>query len=230
MAPVDTVYQIWRNFEGFPDFMDNIEEVRDLGNGRSHWKAKAPLGQTAEWDAQIVRDEAAREIAWRSIETRDTSVTTEGAVRFEPEGDATRFHVTLGYEPLGSAQNIIAKIFADPEGQVEGDLARFKDGVERGGQFQQSARVVREGEIPGAPPQSRQAAERDSQVQGHHPPTDHIEKMPGGRGMSDEPQEGRPTTTGTPGGTLGAPTERELKANPADPSEKGDMRDRGVMP
>jgi hypothetical protein len=31
----------------------------------------------------------------------------------------------------------------------------------------------------------------------------------------------RPTTTSTPGGTLGAPTERELKADPEAASEKG---------
>ena len=56
-APVDIVYRAWHNFENFPKFMDNIEEVRVVGNGRSHWKAKGPLGSDAEWDAETTLDE-----------------------------------------------------------------------------------------------------------------------------------------------------------------------------
>lgn len=35
-APVDLVDRAWHNFENFPAFMSNIEEVRVVGGGRSH--------------------------------------------------------------------------------------------------------------------------------------------------------------------------------------------------
>ena len=35
-ASVDLVYQAWHNFENFPRFMDNIEDVRVVSGGRSH--------------------------------------------------------------------------------------------------------------------------------------------------------------------------------------------------
>lgn len=81
-APVDIVYAAWHNFENFPSFMHNIEEVRVVSGGRSHWKAKGPLGTTAEWDAEMTLDENERAIGWRSI-AGSSSVMTGGRVNFE---------------------------------------------------------------------------------------------------------------------------------------------------
>lgn len=234
MAPADTVYQVWRNFEHFPDFMQNVEEVRDLGGGRSHWRAKGPLGQAAEWDAEIVVDDAGHAIGWRSVESPDASVRTEGLVMFQPEGEATRLRVRLGYEPAaGGVANVVAAIFANPDKQVEEDLQRFKEGMERGAQYAQSSRIVREGDsLEDAPPQSQEAAmahgdaeERDeSQVVGRRPRMSANDaETPLGPGMPDDPQHG-PTTTSTPGGTLGAPTEADLKRNQQSISERTDTR------
>ena len=54
-APPDTVYQVWHNFENFPGFMRNVEEVRPMGAGRFHWRAHGAPGFDAEWDAEITR-------------------------------------------------------------------------------------------------------------------------------------------------------------------------------
>src|SRR5216117_2006610 len=43
----DEVYRFWRNFENLPRFMKHLESVRVTGSRRSHWKAKAPAGMTA---------------------------------------------------------------------------------------------------------------------------------------------------------------------------------------
>lgn len=131
-APRQAVYEVWHNFENFPRFMDNIEEVRVVSAGRSHWKAKGPLGSNAEWDAEMTLDEPEKAIGWRSIES-NPSVTTAGRVDFDDLGDSTRLHVTLQYDaPAGALGNIVAKIFSDPEKQVEEDLNRFKETIERG--------------------------------------------------------------------------------------------------
>lgn len=133
-APRDTVYRAWRNFENFPMFMDNIEEVRLVGGNRSHWKAKGPLGSDAEWDAEMTLDEPGEAIGWRSIEGNQ-SLSTAGRVNFTDEAPGcTCVQVVLQYDaPAGVAGNIVTQIFANPDAQVEEDLKRFKDEVEAGG-------------------------------------------------------------------------------------------------
>ncbi|MEX2227838.1 MAG: SRPBCC family protein [Dehalococcoidia bacterium] len=232
-APADTVYQVWRNFENFPNFMSNIEQVQDMGDGRSHWKAKGPLGVNAEWDAEIVVDEPGRAIAWRSLED-GANVHTDGAVRFEAAGDATRLFVTMSYDaPAHGLGELAAKIFANPEKQVAADLRRFKEMIETEGQagYQRSTEEVVGHGTPNTTmrvnPQSGTSQDDDNAVQGKYPTSAGTAEPPYGPGMSnDETVRGapRPTTTGTPGGTLGAPTERDLKRDQGSISERTDTR------
>jgi hypothetical protein len=136
-APVDEVYQVWHNFENFPQFMDNLEEVEVFDGGRSHWRAKGPLGTAAEWDAEMTLDEPGRAIGWRSIASK-SSVKTAGRVTFahDPTADGTRIDVELEYEsPGGAVGEIVTKIFANPDAQVDEDLRRFKEAIERGSQM-----------------------------------------------------------------------------------------------
>jgi uncharacterized membrane protein len=129
-APAPAVYAVWHNFENFPRFMSNIKEVRAMADGLSHWKAKGPLGASAEWDAEVTMDEPAHAIGWRSID--GSSLTTAGRVDFDDLGDTTRGRVMLQYDaPAGPAGNLVAKLFSDPERQVGEDLDRFKLAMER---------------------------------------------------------------------------------------------------
>lgn len=131
-APIDIVYAAWHNFENFPNFMGNIEEVRVVSANRSHWKAKGPLGASAEWDAEITMDKPNEAIGWRSIEG-DSSLKTAGRVNFRDAGSATNLDVTIEYEsPGGLVGDVVTKLFANPEQQVEEDLARFKELIESG--------------------------------------------------------------------------------------------------
>ncbi len=131
-APVDVVYGAWRNFENFPRFMDGLEDVRVFGSGRSHWKAGGMLGTDAEWDAELTLDQPNRAIAWHSLEGRSV-VTAAGHVEFFASGDATILEVSLEYDaPPGEADDVVAKLFSDPEGRVEADLERFKEAIEQG--------------------------------------------------------------------------------------------------
>jgi len=133
-APVNLVYRAWHNFENFPLFMDNIEEVRVVSGGRSHWKAKAPLGTHAEWDAEITQDEPNGCIGWRSIQGPNSGIETAGRVNFRDCGDgSTEVEVTIQYDPpAGVVGDVVTKIFKDPQRQVEADLQRFKETIEKG--------------------------------------------------------------------------------------------------
>src|SRR6185369_16003143 len=51
-VPVRTAYNQWTQFEEFPQFMEGVEEVRQLDDRRLHWRAKV-AGKTEEWDAVI---------------------------------------------------------------------------------------------------------------------------------------------------------------------------------
>jgi uncharacterized membrane protein len=133
-APRDAVYRAWKNFENFPMFMDNIEEVRVVSGNRSHWKAKGPMGNAAEWDAEMTLDEPGEAIGWRSIEGNQ-SLSTAGRVNFEDESEgSTCVHVVIQYDaPAGAAGNLVTQIFSNPDKQVEEDLQRFKEEFEGGG-------------------------------------------------------------------------------------------------
>ena len=127
-APVATVYAAWRNFENFPSFMKNIEEVRTTSERMSHWKATGPLGMAAEWDAEITLDEPNKAIGWRGVEG-PSSVINSGRVNFKEEGaNRTCVDVTIEYAaPGGVLGDLAAKIFANPDHQVEEDLERFRE-------------------------------------------------------------------------------------------------------
>ena len=131
--PRREVFGFWRNFENLPRFMDHLESVRVLDEGRSHWIAKGPAGSRVEWDAEI-HDEIPDElIAWRSLAGAD--VDHEGSVQFRPApNDATEVRVVLRYEPLaGKVGAAVARLFGeDPSRQVAEDLRRFKQVLEAG--------------------------------------------------------------------------------------------------
>jgi len=128
------LYRHWHDFANLPRFMHHLEAVRDLGGGRSHWQAKAPLGQTVEWDATIVNEVENELIAWQSVE--GAQINNAGSVRFTsaPADRGTEVRVTPSYEPpAGKAGVTVAKILGEEPGrQVSDDLRRFKQLIETG--------------------------------------------------------------------------------------------------
>jgi uncharacterized membrane protein len=130
----EELYAYWRDLERFPDFMAHLEEVASAGPGRSHWKAKGPLGMSVEWDAEITEDVAGERISWRSLE--GAKVENSGTVRFVPApgGQGTEVHLELRYDmPGGSVGSLLAKLLGEePALQIKDDLRRFKQIVETG--------------------------------------------------------------------------------------------------
>jgi uncharacterized membrane protein len=125
----EEAYDFWRNFENLPRFMAHLESVRVMDPRRSYWKAKAPLGATVEWVAEITEDRPNELIAWRSVESSD--VPDAGRVRFVPAPDrqSTEVHVELTHAPPGGIIGAtIARLFGEePSLQVDDDLRRFKE-------------------------------------------------------------------------------------------------------
>jgi len=51
-APREVVFRYWSNFENFPNFMQNVEEVKMSGQNTSNWTVKGPLDKSVEFDAR----------------------------------------------------------------------------------------------------------------------------------------------------------------------------------
>jgi len=132
--PPGELYRFWRNFENLPRIMAHLESVTVVDDRRSRWKAKAPAGQSVEWDAEIIREEPERLISWRSID--EATVPNAGSVHFADAGGdrGTVVRVVLEYQPpAGQLGRLVAKLFGEePDVQVREDLRRFKSMMEAG--------------------------------------------------------------------------------------------------
>ncbi len=131
-APVEDIFRYWSNFENFPRFMSNIEEVRMTAQDTSHWRVKGPLGKSVEFDAKTTEMDPNRGIGWNTVEG---DVMTSGEIRFEETSPGrTRVEVTMNYAnpPGGAVGEKVANILSNPERNLTEDLGNFASIVERG--------------------------------------------------------------------------------------------------
>src|SRR5579863_937527 len=130
-VPVEEAFEFWTNYRNFPRFMAHLREVRDLGNGRSHWVAAGPAGASVEWDAEITRIEPNSAIAWQSVP--GSSIDTGGEVHFHSSPDGTtRLDIRLCFNPpAGSVGHLVGSLLrADPRQAMNEDLRRLKSLLE----------------------------------------------------------------------------------------------------
>ena len=123
----EELYRFWRDFKNLPKVMSHLERVDTSSAGnKSHWVAKAPLGRTVEWDAEIITDHPNEMLAWRSLE--NSEVANAGSVHFTPPQMEHEVRVVLKYDPPGGKIGAaVAKLFGEePETQIADDLVRFK--------------------------------------------------------------------------------------------------------
>jgi uncharacterized membrane protein len=131
-APIDEVYQFWRNFENFPLFMNHVKEVHTRGDV-SDWKVAGPAGSTVEFQSRVIQDSPNDIIAWETLP--DSQVRSAGFVRFDENRDSsTRVTVQMNYlPPAGVAGHAVAQLFGvDPRQAMHEDLIRLKTLLEEG--------------------------------------------------------------------------------------------------
>ncbi|HKC62985.1 MAG TPA: SRPBCC family protein [Pyrinomonadaceae bacterium] len=124
-APVKVVFDLYSDFEKWPEWMKHIKEVRRTGENYTKWAADAPLGMNVEWEAETTEFEPNQKIAWRTVRG---DVDMQGEVTFEKKGrDKTSMHVALSYKPpAGHLGALVAKLFGnDPEKEIDEELKRF---------------------------------------------------------------------------------------------------------
>jgi hypothetical protein len=132
-VPVRTAYNQWTQFEEFPQFMEGVEEVRQLDDRHLYFRAKIGLKQE-EWEAEIREQVPDQKIIWTAIDGAQNA----GMVKFDSLGpDRTRVHLEMSYDPEGFVESV-GDALGFTTRRIEGDLERFRDfiegrGVETGG-------------------------------------------------------------------------------------------------
>lgn len=132
--PRQELYERWRDFTRFPEFMDNVREVVTLEEKRSRWTIEAPMGATVQVITRIVEDVPGETIAW--VSEPDSQIETDGRVEFAdaPPGRGTYVRLLIRYKPpAGGLGRAIAKVMQrEPNVQARRDLRRFKQLMETG--------------------------------------------------------------------------------------------------
>ena len=127
-VPVTTAYDQWTQFEEFPQFMEGVEEIRQLDDRRLHWVAEFG-GSRHEWDAEITEQNPDERVAWRNVDGKDNA----GVVTFHKLDDSrSRVMVQMDFVPEGIKEKLGDALGA-ADRRVQGDLQRFKELIEERG-------------------------------------------------------------------------------------------------
>lgn len=141
--PVRVVYDQWTQFEQYPDFMDNVETVRQLSDTMTHWKVRVG-GVEREYDATITEQRPDEVIEWHTVDGPDQG----GMVSFAPlDTDHTRVTLRMMFEPEGFTENV-GDMAGVVSSSVEHSLERFKDFIEDRGAQTGAWRGTVEGGMP----------------------------------------------------------------------------------
>jgi uncharacterized membrane protein len=130
-APPEQVFELWSNPETFPRFMDHVRDVRVSDDRkRAHWIMDGPAGSHISWDAEVIRFEKDRLIAWRTLP--GSTVEHTGTVQLEPQDGKTRLTLRLTYAPPAGVlgQAVATLLGHNPKRGLDEDLVRMKSILE----------------------------------------------------------------------------------------------------
>ena len=125
---VTTAYDQWTQFETFPEFMEGVDEVRQIDDTHLHWVTSVgPVKR--EFDATVTEQHPDERVAWKS----DDGPEHAGVVTFHRLDDQqTKVTVQMSIDPEGFVENVGDKANIIDQ-RVKGDLKRFKEFIESRG-------------------------------------------------------------------------------------------------
>ncbi len=128
-VPVSTAYNQWTQFESFPRFLDEVEEIRQVDATTNHWRVRIG-GVEREFDTVITEQHPDERVAWKSV---SGDVDHAGVVTFHRlSADETRVTVQLEWAAKGLIEKLGAGLGVDDHA-VKKDLANFKAFIEESG-------------------------------------------------------------------------------------------------
>ncbi|NUR59553.1 MAG: SRPBCC family protein [Catenulispora sp.] len=125
-VPVKTAYNQWTQFESFPQFMNGVQEVRQLDDRHNHWVVDVS-GVRREFDTEITEQRPDERISWKTV---GGDLRQMGNVSFERlDAQHSRVTVQLEWEPQTMAEKTGSTVGLDTR-QVRADAERFKHYIE----------------------------------------------------------------------------------------------------
>jgi uncharacterized membrane protein len=126
-APLEKALSMWSDFRNLPRFLPGIQEVKDIGEGRSLWMMSLDE-KPVHWEAKTVASKNA--FTWKS--QPGALFANSGTVRFDPAVAGTRVQVTLTCRPSRGLPSRIATAWfrPDPSKYLAESLAEMKRIVE----------------------------------------------------------------------------------------------------
>ena len=204
-VPVRTAYNQWTQFESFPAFMADVEQVTQVRDTLTHWVTNID-GVHREFDAQIVEQHPDQRVAWRTVDDPEHPGPRHGGeVSFQRvDQDTTRVTLRMEYHP-GSLVERAGTLLGVVGAHVEGDLRRFKEFIELRGRETGAWR----GDVPKAARTDERGADQPPAEPVQPPPeTDPV--------LGDMPADdlaGMPVVPGPMGGLVGP----QVLAHPDEP-------------
>jgi uncharacterized membrane protein len=127
-VPVRTAYDQWTQFEEFPQFMEGVQEIRQVNETLTHWVVEIG-GIRREFDAKITEQHPDERVSWTSVDGPKHA----GVVTFHRlDADHTRVTAQMDVDPEGFVETV-----ADKTGildrRVKGDMKRFQEFIESRG-------------------------------------------------------------------------------------------------
>jgi len=123
---VSTVFRWCSDFENFPGLVHAVSEVRDFGDGRSHWVATGTGGRILEWDTVTTKFVPSRVIAWKS--TPESLVRMSCMIRFSPErvgGTCLKIAIDYASSTDGIKDAVAALASRRRTHEIESDIRRL---------------------------------------------------------------------------------------------------------
>jgi len=128
----EEVYKFWRQLENLPQVFEHLDQVAQVDERYSRWRAKGPLGVEVEWEAEIFNEKPYEMFAWRSL--KGSELDTAGSVHFRRAvaKTGTIVRLSLKYNPPGGKLGAkIAELFGeDFEAETAAGLQKLKQILE----------------------------------------------------------------------------------------------------
>ena len=142
-VPITTAYNQWTQFEEFPQFMEGVDEVRQLDDTHLHWVVSHG-GQRHEFDTEISEQRPDERVAWRTTDGKSHA----GVVTFHRlDDERCKVMVQMDWEPEGMLETLGSALGSDDR-RVKTDLERFKELIESRGAAQGAWRgEVEQGDV-----------------------------------------------------------------------------------
>ncbi|MBU6996957.1 MAG: SRPBCC family protein [Theionarchaea archaeon] len=122
-APVEKVFALCSDIEGYTKFMQGAKEIKMTGDKTAHWTMEM-AGRAMEFDTEMTENIENEKIAWKSM----GDFVAAGSWSLKPAGQATEIEMVMDYDIPGVLGKLFdkIKISKEMEKNMESSLERMK--------------------------------------------------------------------------------------------------------